>query len=154
MSERPPQPGLELLTRGSVALGEPLDLGNTPEGHRRVVPIASGRFEGPRLQADVVPGGADWQVIRPGGWVTVLARYTLRSDDGTLISVTSRGLRHGPPDVMARLLAGESPDPSSYRFRTAVSFEAAEESWLNHVLAICSAVRLPDAVLLDIYEVT
>ncbi|MGH2889634.1 MAG: DUF3237 domain-containing protein [Solirubrobacteraceae bacterium] len=154
MSERPPQPGLELLTRGAVALGEPLDLGVTPEGHRRVVPISSGRFEGPRIAAEVLPGGADWQVIRPGGWVSVLARYTLRADDGMLISVTSRGLRHGPPEVMARLLAGESPDPASYRFRTAVAFEAAEESWVNHVLAICSAVRLPDAVLLDIYEVT
>ncbi|MHB1570609.1 MAG: DUF3237 domain-containing protein [Solirubrobacteraceae bacterium] len=149
---RPPQPGLELIGRGEVTLGSLLDLGVTPQGHRRVVPITGGRFEG-RLAAEVLPGGADWQIVHPQGWVSVLARYTLRADDGTLISVTSQGVRHGPPDVMARLLAGESPDPSSYRFRTVISFEAAD-SWLNHVVTVCSAVRLPDAVLLDIYEVT
>ena len=150
---RPSEPGFELIARGEVALGEPLDLGVTPQGHRRVVPISGGRFDGPRLAADVLPGGADWQIVHPAGWVSVLARYTLRADDGTLISVTSQGVRHGPPEVMARLLAGESPDPSSYRFRTAIAFEAAG-SWLNHVVAVCSAIRHPDAVLLDLYEVT
>ncbi|HLH64875.1 MAG TPA: DUF3237 domain-containing protein [Solirubrobacteraceae bacterium] len=154
MTESPPAPGLELLARGRVTLGAPLDLGVTPAGHRRVVPIAGGRFDGPLLVAEVLPGGADWQVIHPGGWVSVLARYTLRAQDGTLISVTSRGLRHGPPEVMERLLAGERPDPGSYRFRTAIQFEATESSPLNHVVAVCSALRLPNAVLLDIYEVT
>ena len=67
----------------------------------------------------------------------------------------SRGSRHGPDDVMARLLAGESPDPASYRFRTAMSFEAPDGShgWLNRIVAVASAVRHPSAVHLDVYEV-
>jgi len=154
--DRPPVPGLELFARAEVSLRDPLDFGMTPAGHRRVVPITGGRVDGPRLTADVLDGGADWQIVHPGGWVALEARYSLRAEDGTLISVLSRGTRHGPDGVMARLLAGESPDPASYRFRTAMSFEAPEGSygWLNRLVAVASAVRHPHAVLLDIYEVT
>ena len=153
---RPPTPGLELVTALDASLAEPIDLGVTPDGHRRIVPITGGRVHGPDVSGDILPGGADWQVIHPGGWISVEARYWVRSDDGVPISIISRGLRHGPPDVMARLLAGENPDPSEYRFRTAVTFEVAEDSslgWLNHMLALSSAIRNPSAVRIDIYRV-
>jgi hypothetical protein len=152
-----PTPGLELITRLDATLSDPIDLGLTPDGHRRVVPITGGRLHGPRVTGEILSGGADWQIVHPDGWVTVEARYTVRSDSGLPISVISRGVRHGPPDVMARLLAGEAPDPSEYRFRTAMTFEVEERSdlgWLNHVLAISSAVRDPAAVHIDVYEVT
>lgn len=152
----PTQPSLELLMHVSAALGEPHDLGETPYGHRRVVPIVGGSIHGPRLQAEILPGGADWQLIRPGGWVDVEARYTARSASGELISILSAGVRHGPPEVMRRLLAGESPEPHEYRFRTAMRFETAEEGelgWLNHIIAVASAIRDPAAVLIDVYEV-
>ena len=154
---RPPQPGLELLTRLDATLDAPIDLGITPQGHRRVVPITGGRLHGPLLEGEILPGGADWQIIHPDGWVSVEARYTVRSDDGTPISIISRGVRHGPPEVMRRLLAGESPDPTEYRFRTAVTFEvetAGPLGWLNHLLAVSSAIRDPAAVHIDIYRVT
>jgi hypothetical protein len=157
MTQQPPTPELEFLARAEVTLEEPLDLGGTPDGRRRIVPITGGRFEGPRLAADVLPGGADWQILQTGGWVRVEARYTARTDDGSLISIVSKGVRHGPPEVMTALLAGHSPDPSSYRFRTAISFETAEDSpdhaWLNHVVAVSSALRRPDAVVLDVFAV-
>jgi hypothetical protein len=154
---RPPTPGLELIVRLDATLDAPIDLGITPQGHRRVVPITGGRLNGPRLTGDILPGGADWQIVHPDGWVSVEARYTARSDDGVPISVVSRGLRHGPREVMQRLLAGERPDPSEYRFRTAITFEVEEASphgWLNHVLAVASAIRDPDAVRIDVYGVT
>lgn len=154
---RPPTPGFELITQLDAALGEPIDLGITPQGHRRVVPIVGGRLHGPRVGGDILPGGADWQIVHPDGWVSVEARYTVVSDAGTAISIISRGIRHGSPAVMARLLAGEAVDPMAYRFRTAVRFETEETSdvgWLNHVLAVASASRDPAAVRIDIYEVT
>jgi len=157
VDQQPPIPGLELICSVAATLGEPLDLGQTPHGHRRGIPITGGRITGPRVHGEILPGGADWQVVHPDGWVTVEARYTARADDGQLISIISRGVRHGPPAVMHRLLAGESPDPSEYRFRTAILFETAEDSphgWLNHVVSIASAIRDPDAVRIDVYEVT
>jgi hypothetical protein len=154
---RPPTPGLELIVRLDATLDDPIDLGITPQGHRRVVPITGGRLNGPRLTGEILPGGADWQIVHPDGWVSVEARYTARTDDGVPISVVSRGLRHGPREVMARLLAGERPDPREYRFRTAITFEVEEASphgWLNHVLAVSSAIRDPAAVHIDVYAVT
>ncbi|GHF08409.1 UPF0311 protein [Amycolatopsis deserti] len=155
--QQPPRPELEFLARAEVTLDEVLDLGGTPHGRRRIVPITGGRVEGPRLTADILPGGADWQIVHTGGWVRVEARYTARADDGSLVSITSRGVRHGPPEVMAALLAGQSPEPSTYRFRTAINFETAEDSpdyaWLNHVVAVSSALRRRDAVVLDVYAV-
>jgi hypothetical protein len=156
-ARRPPTPGLELIVRLDATLAEPIDLGVTPQGHRRVVPITGGRLDGPMVTGEILPGGADWQIVHPDGWVSVEARYTARSDDGVPISVVSRGLRHGPPEVMQRLLAGERPDPATYRFRTAITFEVEEASslgWLNHVLAVSSAIRDPAAVHIDVYRVT
>ncbi len=155
-SESPPPPGLELLTRVEATVDAPLDLGLTPHGHRRVVPITGGRLVGDRLTAEILPGGADWQVIHAGNWLTVEARYTVRAADGGLISILSQGVRHGPPKVMARLLAGQSPDPTTYRFRTAIRFTAGDgpHAWLNQIVAVGSALRLPSAVIIDVYEVT
>lgn len=153
----PPPPGLTLITRLHAELDAPLDLGVTPDGHRRIVPIIGGRASGPRLSGEILRGGADWQIIQADGWVRVEARYAVRSDDGPVVSILSRGVRHGPPDVMARLLAGEPLDPMLYRFRTAVSFEVEEASslgWLNHLVAVASAIRDPAAVHIDVYEVT
>jgi hypothetical protein len=64
--------------------------------------------------------------------------------------------RHGPPDVLARLGRGESVDPAAYYFRTTPRFETGAPSyaWLNDVVAVGSAVRRSDAVILDVYAVT
>ena len=69
-----------------------------------------------------MPGGADWQILRPDGAADLEARYTIQTDDGALIYVVSRGVRHGPPEVLARLNRGERVDPALYYFRTAANF--------------------------------
>lgn len=157
VTAQPPAPGLELICSIDATLGDPLDLGETPSGHRRVIPITGGQIAGPRMRGEILPGGADWQVVQPDGWVAVEARYTARTESGQLISIVSRGVRHGSPAIMSMLLAGESPDSSEYRFRTAIAFETTEQSdygWLNHIVAVASAIRDPAAVILDVYEVT
>jgi len=46
------------------------------------------------------------------------ARCAVRTADGALVFVENRGLRAGPPDVLARLARGEHAAPSEYHFRT------------------------------------
>jgi hypothetical protein len=151
----PPPLQTELVCRLHVRLGAVQEIGTLAIGRRRVVPIVGGRVEGPRLAGEVLAGGADWQVVAPDGSAAIEARYTVRTDDGGLILVHSRGMRNGPAAVLARLAAGEAVDPDEYYFRTVVTLEteASAHAWVNRRLFIAVAARDPDAVLIDLYEV-
>jgi hypothetical protein len=132
-----------------------MNLGRTPYGERRVIGITGGTVQGPKLNGRVLPGGADWQIIRADGAADIQARYTLETDAGARILVSSEGLRHGPPDVMARLAKGDKVDPALYYFRTVLRFETSDPSvdWLNRILALAHGEREARAVRLDVYEV-
>ncbi|PBC47452.1 DUF3237 family protein [Rhodococcus sp. ACPA1] len=54
---------------------------------RRVIPIAGGRAAGPHLHGVVLPGGGDWQIIRPDGSVDIDVRCTVRAEDGSHLLV-------------------------------------------------------------------
>jgi hypothetical protein len=137
-----------------VELGTVQEIGTLASGRRRVVPILGGSVEGPHLQGEVLPGGADWQMVAPDGSAAIEARYTMRASDGGLILAHSRGMRNGPPPVLARLAAGEAVDPADYYFRTVVTLEtdAPAHAWVNRRLFIAVAARDPAAVLIDLYE--
>lgn len=145
----------DFLYRSVVTLAPVQTIGPVPDGERRIIPITGGRFEGPRLRGEVLPGGADWQVVRHDGSAHLDARYTLRTDDGALIYVHNVGIRHGPPDVLARLAQGEAVDPRLYYFRTVPRFECGDRRyvWLNHLIAVATAVRRPDSVVIDAYAI-
>ena len=130
-------------------------LGRTPYGERRIIGILGGSVRGPKLAGRILPGGADWQIIRSDGAADIKARYTIETDTGALIMVTSEGLRHGSPDVLEKLLRGDNVDPRLYYFRTVMRFETADASfdWLNRILALARGQREPRAVRLDVYEV-
>jgi len=132
-----------------------MNLGRTPVGERRIIGIVGGTVRGRKLNGRVLPGGADWQVIRADGAADISARYTLESDSGARILVNSDGLRHGPPEVLAALMRGERVDPRSYYFRTVMRFETSDPAfdWMNRILAIAYGERLASAVKLDVYEV-
>ena len=151
----PPPFASRPVCRIRATLGEIQDIGHVPGGHRRVVPIAGGTVVGPLLNGEIVPGGADWQILAPDGSAAIEARYTVRAHDGALILVHSRGVRNGDPAVLARLLRGETPDPAEYYFRTLVTLEcsAPEHAWVNGRLFIAVAAREPAAVVIDLYEV-
>jgi hypothetical protein len=149
----PVAPSLELITRVRATLAEPLELGQTPWGRRRVIGITGGEFDGPLLSGLVLAGGADWQIVHPDGSATIDTRYTLQSHDGALISVATRGCRTGPREVLERIARGETVDPSDYYFRVSVQYEtsAPQYEWLNWVVAVASAVRLANSVMYDAY---
>lgn len=153
---QPVEPRLELIGRCRAELGEPLELGRTPWGRRRIIPIVGGEFDGPRLSATILAGGADWQVVHEDGMAAIDTRYTLQTHDGALISVATRGVRHGPADVLRRLADGQPVDPGEYYFRVSVQYEtgAAAYLWLNQIVAVASAVRLADQVIYDAYALS
>jgi hypothetical protein len=132
-----------------------LDLGRAPFGHRRVINLLGGTVSGAKLNGRILPGGADWQIMAADGALDIHARYTIESDAGALIQVDSRGVRNGPPEVMARLGRGEDVDPSLYYFRTVMRFETAHVSagWLNRILALAKGAREKNAVKLEVWEV-
>lgn len=153
MLDEPIKPGLELLARFRVELAAVKELGETPWGRRRVIDVLGGSFDGPGMTGEVLPGGADWQVVHADGSASIDSRYTLRTHDGALIYIQTQGVRHGPPEVIAALGRGEPVDPADYYFRLAVRFETAAPGylWLNHTLAVASGLRAAAAVLYDAY---
>lgn len=155
MELKPPTPRLEMLCHVAVKIAAPQLLGPVLTGERRIIPIIGGRFEGNKMRGEILPGGADWQIVAADGTALLEARYTLRTDDGALIYVRNIGVRHGPPDVLAAIARGEQVEPTKYYFRATPTFEtgAKNYAWLNRLLAVCSGVRTKEEVLLDFYEV-
>jgi len=127
----------------------------TRAGHRRVVPIVSGQVSG-LLEAEILPGGADWQLVRPDGTVDIDTRYSARTAAGEYVHLRTAGVRSGPPPVLAALLRGEPVDPDDYYFRLAVHLETAAPrlAGLERSLFIASAVRGADSVAYTAYRVT
>jgi hypothetical protein len=138
-----------------ITLAAPQELGDTPHGRRRIIGITGGRFSGERLSGRVLPGGADWQVIRADGVADLDARYTLETNDGALIYVRNRGYRHGPAEVLRRLAAGENVDPSLYYMRTTPRFETgdARYAWLNRIICVATGARKAASVELEVFEI-
>jgi hypothetical protein len=158
---QPVAPQLHFLMQVTVTLDPALLVGTMAVGTRRIINITGGHFRGQTLAGEpltgaVLPGGADWQLMRPDGVALLDARYTLQTTDGALIYVQNRGVRHGPPDVLAAIARGEAVDPARYYMRTTPTFETgdARYQWLNDLIAVGSGIRRADAVVLDFYHVT
>ena len=156
MSALLPDPSLKRVYRLEATLGEPLDLGDLAQGRRRIVPLTGGTFAGPELSGTLLPGAsADWQTVLPDGTTLGDIRYTLQTVGGDLLYVQSRGVRHGSPEVLARLGRGEEVDASEYTFRTSTQIEtaAADLDWLNKGIFISIAGRQANRVIYETYLV-
>jgi hypothetical protein len=139
-----------------ASLESPIVVGPAPDGLRRFVPITGGSFSGPLLNGKVVPGSGDWQIVRSDGALSAEARYILETDDGVRMSVYNRGVRHAPPDVMAKLNNGELVPATSYYFRTAATFEApvgSAHEWVNRTLFVATAEREPNTAVIHFFRV-
>jgi hypothetical protein len=130
-------------------------MGPGPNGAHRVIPITGGIVTGPRINGIVLPGGADWQWIRPDGAAEIEARYIIETNDGARINVVNRGLRHGPPAVLQRLAAGLPVDRAEYYFRTTPVFQTAAPryEWLTKSVFVATGERHPNHVLIQFWEV-
>jgi hypothetical protein len=120
-----------------------------------VAEIRGGRFEGERLNGKVLPGGSDWLAIRVDGTWALDVRLVMETDDGALIAMTYRGLRHGPKEVIDAIARGEPVSPGAYYFRTAAFFETAADryAWLNGIVAVGLGHRLPTGPIYQVFEI-
>jgi hypothetical protein len=132
------------------------DLGETPSGLRKIATVAGGSFAGERLRGTVKasPGG-DWLLLRSDGVLCLDVRLTLQTDDGALIYMCYRGLRHGPKDVIERLNQGEAVDPALYYFRSVPVFETSSSrySWLNRAIFVATGRREASGPTYEVHEV-
>ena len=150
----PPILPARLLFTLEAEVGHPVEIGETPTGVRRYIPLLGGRFAG-EIEGDLVPGGVDWQTALPDGTLEIAAHYALRTRDGEAIEVLSNGLRHAPQDVLARLSRGDPVSAQEYYFRTHIRFRTAAPrlSYLNTLLAVSVGERFPASVRLSVFRV-
>lgn len=155
MTALPAPPALVPMAQVRCEVGPLVTLGAAPYGERRYVPLAGGTVQGPELNGRIVEGGVDWQIQRVDGVLEIAAHYVIRADDGALIEVTSEGMRHGPPEVMARLARGEAVTRDAYFFRTLMRFQTGAPAWvhLNRVMALAVGQREAALVVLDVYRI-
>ncbi len=143
------EPMLELM----IEVGPPQDLGASGGTLRRFIPIVGGTVCGEQ-HGVVVAGGGDSQSIRPDGTIEIEARYALAIDGGR-VEVESTGLRTGPPDVLARLAAGEVVPATDYYFRTLMRFRTDHPplASLTRLLALGIGQRRPAGVHLAVHRI-
>src|SRR5580700_5397570 len=155
-SDQLPEPRLTLVYRLEATLGQTLDFGYVAQGHRRIVPQTGGTFTGPELSGKLLPGAsADWQIVLADGTALGDIRYTLQTDTGELLYVQSRSVRHGSPEVLARLARGDDVDANEYTFRTSTQIETAAPrlDWLNKGIFISVGGRQATSVIYETYLV-
>jgi hypothetical protein len=142
--------------RLDATLGQALELGESAQGRRRIVPLTGGTFTGAAISGTLVPGAsADWQIVLPDGTALGDIRYTLQTDDGRLLYVRSRSVRHGSAEVLGRLGRGEPVDASEYTFRASTRIETAAPGldWLNKGVFISVGGRRAGGVIYETYLV-
>jgi len=137
-----------------IELGAAIEIGTTPSGRRRMVPLLFGKASG-AFSGDLLPGGADWQMVLPNGTAEINARYIFETKSGARIEVQSTGLRVCDTETLARFDRGESVPPENYYFRTSVRLFTAVPDLLhlNDRLFSCQGQRFPRAVRLFINPV-
>lgn len=151
----PKQPSIPTLTPSfdvEVTLAPLEDYGVTRAGHRRIIPILGGSITG-EMEAEVLPGGADWQIARADGAFEIDGRYSARTAEGELVYLQVAGVRSGPADVLDAFGRGEDVDPSAYYFRTAITIEtsAPRLAHMQDKIYIASCIREANAVRYTAY---
>ena len=138
-----------------VEVGAPVEIGSTPAGLRRIIPITGGAVSGPLMTGRILPGGADFQLIRTETETLAEARYVLESDQGERVYVDNRALRTGSAEDIARLRQDVPVDPARIYFRSTPTFETTVPrlAVLTSHVFVGSGVRHPRAVVFDFFRV-
>lgn len=148
-------PILEHLCTVVVEVGAPQEIGDTPSGKRRVIPILGGTVEGAHLKGRILPGGADFQSIRSATFTDIHARYVIETTEHETVYVENTGIRTGSQQDIAALAQGRPVPPERIYFRSVPRFETATPrlAWLNTHLFIGTGARFPDRVELKFFVV-
>jgi len=130
-------------------------LGEAPVGRRRLDRLDKGHFKGPKIQAEMLTGGMDILLGGTDGAVRPDVRLILKLDDGGILLIQYRGVRHAPAEVMQRIGKGERVPPNEYYLRTSLVFETASKKygWMNRIIGVGVGRREPNAVHYDVFEI-
>jgi hypothetical protein len=124
----------EFMWEANVKIANMINVGESKHGVRRVIPITGGTFTGPNIKGEVLPGGEDWQLVRPDGDTELNARYLLKTDDGIVIQVVNNALIHIDPKTKA------------FYCKSVIDLEAPTNSpydYLNHAIFI-GTLKMPE----------
>lgn len=148
-------PRLEPLLTIQADLAEPLDVGATPTGARRIFDIQGGTFEGPRLRGRVLPSGADWLVVGSDGVGRLDVRATFETHDGALVYVQYPGIVVFEGKLAAAAATGGETQFGDGHFMITPRFETGDPryAWLHRVVAVGQGRLLPSAVAYRVFEV-
>ena len=133
-----PIPTLRHVADFDVELAPIAEMGDGRGGRRQIIPIVGGRVSGPCFNGEIMNVGADWQTVFSSGLAELDTRYAFRTDDGAVIEITNFGFRHGSPDVMRRVAAGEDVDFHQRKLKTARFF--MEQVLPEHLAAFAVAL--------------
>lgn len=138
-----------------VELSPPHEMGGCGLGTRRIIPIVGGTAKGPLINGRILNVGADWQTVTAFGVAELDARYAVATEDGAIIEVISRGIRHATDDVIARIAAGEDVPTSEYYMRSAIRLDSGhpDYAWVNRSLYIADGGKVGSTVMLSVYRV-
>jgi len=128
----------EFLYELHADIDEPINVGSTPQGIRRIFNVKGGTFQGPKISGKVLPTGADWVIIRSDMAAELDVRAVMQTDDDETIYTYYRGILNISSEIYNRIQNGEDVDPSEYYFRTAPVFETSSKiyGWLNRIVSL------------------
>ena len=140
----------------TIELHPTIEMGDTPAGKRRIFSVSGGEFAGDRIRGAIMPViGSDLLLVRADGSAQQDVRMLLKTDDGALVLMTYRGVRHASDEVNARIARGERVSGSEYYLRTVPFFETSSPrySWINKIVAVGVGERRGDSVVYEVFEV-
>ncbi|WP_424008976.1 DUF3237 domain-containing protein [Haloferax denitrificans] len=149
-----PKPTLEHVMGLEVEVAEPIEIGETGNGQRRIIPITGGTVSG-RIEGHIVSAGADYQLFRVNRPTELVAKYAFETDDGSVVYVENRGIRSATPKTKERLRDGKPVNPDEVYFQSTPEFETADpdHEWLTRNVFVASGIRQPRGVKLAVYRV-
>jgi uncharacterized protein DUF3237 len=140
----------------SIKLQPTIELGDTPAGKRRVFVVTGGEFQGDRIRGTIMPIiGSDLLLVRADGSAQQDVRMLLKTDDGAMVLMTYRGVRHASDEVNARIARGEPVSGAEYYLRTVPFFETSSPkyAWINKIVSVGVGERRADAVVYEVFEI-
>lgn len=148
-------PKLQHFCTLEVEVGQVRTMGMGRLGQRRIIPIVGGRVSGPHLNGKILPGGGDWMTTTHDGVAIMEARYAFETDDGALIEMVDQGFRHGPEEVMRRVVAGEPVSPGDYYMRSSVRFETGHPGYshINRTVFVSTGAKTSTGVQVSVFAV-
>ncbi len=144
-------PQFEFVYECDATLMPAVEMGKTVEGERRIIPITGGTVRGPKIRAELLHGGWDWNLSRSDGAGSVDAAYYMKTDDGVLIRIVNKGVGAGGPPTT-------SENGERFFMFTHPEFEApvGKYDWMNRGTFIGTLGARKDshnAVLIRVFQV-